>query len=166
MGIVGIFFGPRGFPLELLGLVGVVGRRHGPGLLFSGDRDEGAFGNRPITPAFVADLLGELVEAQGFVEGRSRLADDRAQLLIRVLLFILEALDSSALSIPKGAPIEGIRIWVNVWIIMKSPPFIPQASSDYKAVYWGQVLQFSVLPGKGVVLHRRRQFFLFASEYR
>jgi hypothetical protein len=26
---------------------------------------------------------------------------------------------SSALSIPKGAPIEGIRILVNVWIIMK-----------------------------------------------
>jgi hypothetical protein len=42
--------------------------------------------------------------------------------LLRLLVF--EGVSrSSALSIPKGAPIEGIRIWVNVWIIMKSWTF-------------------------------------------
>jgi len=42
--------------------------------------------------------------------------------LLRLLVFE-GVYRSSALSIPKGAPIEGIRIWVNVWIIMKSWTF-------------------------------------------
>ena len=54
--------------------------------------------------------------------------------------------DSSALSIPKGAPIEGIRIWVNVWIIIKSPLLVPYASRDYNV----KLLFFGILWGSGL----------------
>ena len=179
---VGILLGPGRLSLLQFGLAGDVGRRHAPLLFLFGDGDQGGPGDQAVAPAVVAHLLRELVEAQDLGQGRSRLADDAAQLLLGVLLLGHEGLkalglldggevlaeqvfhqrdlggvafhtdpgkgeqtrllgglvaalagdddevgveisfqkDSSALSIPKGAAIEGIRIWVNVWIIMKA----------------------------------------------
>ena len=97
LGFVGVFLLPGGFSLLQLGLVGVVGRRHAPGLLLLGDGDEGAFGDRPVPPAVVADLPGELVEAQDLTQGVLGLADDAAQLFLGVFLLFHEALQGLGL---------------------------------------------------------------------
>ena len=94
---VRVFLLPGGFSLLLFGLEGDVGRRHAPGLLFLGNGGEGVFGDRPVPPAIVADVLGKLVEAQDLAQGVPGLADDAAQLLLGVFLLRYEGLQAFGL---------------------------------------------------------------------
>jgi len=71
---------------------GSVGRYHGPGLFLFGDGDEGRTRDCMVPTAVVPDFLGELVEAQYLAQGRSRLADDVAQLLLGVIPLVHKGL--------------------------------------------------------------------------
>ena len=97
LGLVGVRLLSRLPDLVQLVLEGVEGRDHGAFLLLAGDLDEGALDEFIVAPALVADLLGELVEEQAFVDRRARLADDAAKLLVGVLLLVLESPQGFAL---------------------------------------------------------------------
>ena len=92
VGGVGMFLLPGVCPLLQFGFMCVVRCCHASGLLLLGDGDQGAAGDRPVSPAVVADLLGELIEAQDLAQGILGLADDGPQLLLGVLLFAHQGL--------------------------------------------------------------------------
>jgi hypothetical protein len=75
----------------------LVGRLHSPDLLLPRDLDEDVLGDLLIAPAFVTDSLGQAVDQHDVGNRGAGLADDAAQLLVGVFLFILEPLQGFGL---------------------------------------------------------------------
>ena len=92
LGCIGVCLRPGRLSLLLFGLASSISLEHGAGLLFPGNLKQCRPGDLPVSPAFISDFLGQFIQGHDLRYRGAGLADDAAELLVRVFLFLLEAL--------------------------------------------------------------------------